>query len=157
MTIVVRSSGFENGAVIPMQYTQDGSNVSPPLRWSDIPETAEELAVIADDPDAPTAEPWVHWVMYGISATVQGLPQGIEKGPKPRGVTGAMQGINTNGTIGYDGPAPPPGHGPHTYHFKVYALDTELDVDPGLSKNALLASMEGHILAQGELTGIYER
>ena len=156
MTISVTSTAFENNTAIPERYTGDGANVSPPLKWTNLPEGTKELALIADDPDAPRPEPWVHWVIYKIPPTVSGLPEGVEKTEKP-GIDGAVQGQNTAGEIGYQGPAPPAGHGEHHYHFKLYALDTELDLGPGADKQAVLGKIEDHVLARGELVGTYQR
>ncbi len=157
MAIHVRSSAFDDGQPIPARYSQDGDNVSPPLQFDGIPAETAELAVIADDPDAPRDEPWVHWVIYRIPAGVDHLPEGVPASPRPDRPSGAMQGRNTSGNTGYDGPAPPRGHGTHHYHFKVYALDDELDLQPGADKQALLEAMEGHLLDEGELVGTYER
>ena len=113
--------------------------------------------MIVEDPDAPRAEPWVHWVLYKIPADVRTLPEGIPPAPTLDVPLGAMQGKNSWGTDGYRGPAPPPGHGTHHYHFRLYALDAPLRAAQGLDKPGLLAAMEGHILAQAELVGTYER
>jgi len=157
MTITVTSSAFGPNQPIPKKYTGEGVDVSPPLEFAGIPAEAKELALICDDPDAPRAEPWVHWVIYKIPPNTTALPEGVERTERPANVPGALQGRNDWGTIGYRGPMPPPGHGVHHYHFKVYALDAPLDVGPGLSKAQLLKAMEGHIIAQGELIGTYER
>jgi Raf kinase inhibitor-like YbhB/YbcL family protein len=157
MSITIRSTAFEAGRPIPGRHTEDGEDLSPELAWAGIPEGTKELALIVDDPDAPTPEPWVHWVIYKIPADLPGLMEGVAYAEAPAAPDGALQGKNTWGTIGYRGPAPPKGHGTHHYFFKLYALDGTLDVPPGLDKNALLAAMEGKILAQGELIGTYER
>ncbi|RME38625.1 MAG: YbhB/YbcL family Raf kinase inhibitor-like protein [Planctomycetota bacterium] len=157
MSITVESPAFTNNEPIPRRYTGDGDDVSPQLTWSDVPVQAKELALIMDDPDAPTPQPWVHWVIYKIPAAALGLPEGVETTESPSVPVGALQGKNSWGQIGYRGPAPPPGHGVHHYHFKLYALDKGLDAQPGLTKDELLSLMEGHILAQGELVGTYER
>ncbi len=149
MTIEVSSSAFEAGATIPKKHTGEGEDVSPLLRWSSLPQGTKEIAIICDDPDAPTEKPFVHWVIYKVPADQKGLPEGV--------IGGALEGINDFGRRGYDGCMPPQGHGVHHYHFKVYALDTELDAPADLSKDDLLAAMEGHILDQGELVGTYER
>jgi Raf kinase inhibitor-like YbhB/YbcL family protein len=107
------------------------------------------MALICDDPDAPTPEPWVHWILYKIPPTLSGLKEG-DKG-------GGVEGKNSFEKIGYGGPMPPRGHGMHHYHFKLYALDQPLGLGAGLSKDQLLAAMKGHVLAQGELIGTYER
>jgi Raf kinase inhibitor-like YbhB/YbcL family protein len=149
VTIEVSSPTFEQGATIPKRYTGEGQDVSPPLRWSGLPQATKEIALICDDPDAPTQKPFVHWVLYKIPADSRGLPEG--------GTEGALEGKNDFGRRGYDGCMPPRGHGVHHYHFKVYALNTELDAPAGLSKDDLLAAMEGCILDQGELIGTYAR
>jgi Raf kinase inhibitor-like YbhB/YbcL family protein len=157
MSIQVTSKAFESGQPIPPKYTADGENLSPALRWDGAPEGTRELALIVDDPDAPRPEPFVHWVIYKIPADAAGLPEGIPHGLKVATPAGAMQGTNSFGNIGYDGPAPPPGHGTHHYHFRLYALDQPLNLKGGLDKQALLRDMSGHILDEGELVGTYER
>ncbi len=160
MSITIHSTVFAEGDVIPQKHTGDGEDISPPLAWEDVPDETKELALICDDPDAPTAEPWVHWVIYKIAPTVTALPEGIPSDAQLDSPIQAFQGRNswpTGRTIGYRGPAPPPGHGIHHYHFKLYALDCKLNVKPGIDKNKLLASMDGHVLAQGELVGTYQR
>ena len=160
MTIELTSTAFGQGKPIPAKYTGEGDDVSPPLSWSKLPEGTEELALICDDPDAPTDEPWVHWVIYKIPATVNGLVENIPADAELKQPTGAMQGKNswTSGElIGYRGPMPPPGHGTHHYFFRLYALDAKLSVAPGLTKNQLLDEMRGHVIGQGELMGTYER
>ena len=155
--ITVRSKAFEPGKAIPPRHTGDGEDVSPPLTWSAVPAAAKELALIMDDPDAPRAKPWVHWVIYKLPADAAGLPEAVAKEAEPPDPAGAVQGKNTSGKIGYGGPAPPKGHGVHHYHFKLYALDAALAVKGGLDKEALLAAMSGHVIAQGELIGTYQR
>jgi Raf kinase inhibitor-like YbhB/YbcL family protein len=160
MTITVRSTAFGPQERIPKKYTGEGTDVSPPLAWSNLPEGTQELALICDDPDAPTSEPWVHWVIYKIPVAEQGLPEGVEKIEKPSVPSGAVQGKNSwpsGQNTGYRGPMPPPGHGTHHYHFTLYALKNKLDVGPGLDKKTLLSKMSGLILAQGRLTGVYSR
>ena len=157
MTITIETPAFANNSTIPVRYTGDGQDISPALAWSGVPDGTAELALIVDDPDAPTPEPWVHWVIYKIPAGVTGLPENVPTTESVAEPAGAVQGENTWPTTGYRGPAPPPGHGIHHYHFKLYALDAELNVGPGLDKKGLLAAMEGHILAQGELVGTFQR
>ena len=160
MSITVTSSAFAEGERIPKLFTGDGQDVSPPLHWEGIPEGAKELALICDDPDAPTAEPWVHWVIYKLPASLRELPQGLASTARLEQPITALQGCNswTSGrTIGYRGPAPPPGHGVHHYHFRLYALDCELKVNASVDKKTLLKSMDGHVLAEGELVGTYQR
>jgi len=151
-TITIESSAFGEGGMISQQYTCDGKNVSPPLKWSEPPEETGSFALISDDPDAP-AGTWVHWVVYNIPADVRELPENI---PSTENLSdGTVQGITDFRSIGYGGPCPP--SGTHRYYFKVYALDAMLDLSSGASKQQLLAAMEGHILAQGELMGRYAR
>lgn len=160
MTIEVTSTAFLNGGAIPKKYTGEGPDVSPPLTWSGVPEKAKELVLICDDPDAPTPEPWVHWVIYKIPAATKGLPEGVPRDAQLKDPPGALQGKNSwppSEAIGYRGPLPPPGHGVHHYYFRVYAVDTEMEKKPGLSKSAVLAAMRGHVLAEGVLMGTYER
>ena len=138
MSIKITSSAFAEGQQIPKKYTGEGQDVSPPLAWSDLPAGTKELVLICDDPDAPTDEPWVHWVIYKIPADVAGLPEGIARLPRLKNPAGALQGQNSwpkgQNNIGYRGPMPPPGHGVHHYHFKLYALEAKLVAEPGLDK-----------------------
>jgi Raf kinase inhibitor-like YbhB/YbcL family protein len=160
MSLQVSSSAFGQGKVIPKKYTGEGEDVSPPLAWSDVPAGTKELALVCDDPDAPRTDAWVHWVIYKIPADAQGLPEGVERKPRPKAPAGAMQGENSwpeGENIGYRGPMPPPGHGVHHYYFKLFALDTELSVEPGLDKKAILDAIRNHVLADGVLMGTYER
>ena len=160
MSLTVTSEAFKAGAPIPKKYTEDGEDVSPPLSWQNAPAGTKELALICDDPDAPVAEPWVHWVIYKIPASVTKLPEGVPADAELKSPAGARQGVNTwqsGRTVGYRGPAPPKGHGTHHYHFRVYALDAPLSLHAKATKKELLAAMKGHILAEGELIGTYER
>ena len=149
MAIEISSPAFSAGDVIPKKYTGEGEDVSPPLEWTGLPAETKEIALICDDPDAPTAEPFVHWVIYKIPGDRTSLSEGNAQG--------ALEGENDFGGTGYNGCMPPEGHGVHHYHFKVYALDTELEAEAGLSKAQLLEEMEGHVLDEGELIGTYER
>ena len=151
-TITIESSAFGEGGMIPVHYTCDGENISPPLKWSEPPEGTVSFAMISDDPDAP-AGTWVHWVVYNIPADVRELPENIPSTEKLS--DGTVQGITDFRSIGYGGPCPP--SGTHRYYFKVYALDAMLDLRPGATKQQFLAAMEGHILAQGKLMGRYAR
>lgn len=157
MTIRLTSDTISQNEPIPRRHTEDGEDVSPALGWSGAPESAAEFALIMDDPDAPTSEPWVHWVIYKIPAGTTELAEGLPQDETLSEPGGAMQGTNSWGSVGYRGPAPPKGHGVHHYHFKLYALDAELPLQPGLDKEALLEEMSGHILGEDELVGTYER
>jgi Raf kinase inhibitor-like YbhB/YbcL family protein len=153
MKIELSSIAFGEGANIPKLYTGDGKDISPPLRWLEPPQGTKSFVLICEDPDAPR-KTWVHWVLYNIPASQRELQEGIpaqEELP-----SGAKQGKNDFGKIGYGGPAPPPGK-PHRYFFKLYALDTQLDLPPGATKDQVVTTMKGHVLAEGQLMGRYGR
>jgi Raf kinase inhibitor-like YbhB/YbcL family protein len=166
--LAVTSLAFLQGDSIPVDFTADGRDISPPLRWSGAPAGTREFALILDDPDAPTPQPFVHWVIYKIPGSATGLPEAVPMGGpvKSPGLEGALQGTTGFAMFargggpppqaGYRGPAPPPGK-PHRYTFKVYALNAPLDAKAGLTKDDLLKAMEGKIVGQGELVGLYER
>jgi Raf kinase inhibitor-like YbhB/YbcL family protein len=130
-----------------VQYTCEGDDRSPALSWSDTPDGARTLALVVDDPDAPGGT-FTHWVAWGIDPGIGVLAEG-EAGP--------VEGANDFGGVGYGGPCPPPGHGPHRYSFRLYALDDELDLAPGATKDHLEQAIEGHTLGVAELGGTYER
>jgi hypothetical protein len=155
--ITVTSTAFDQGQPIPIKHTRDGEDVSPALSWNGVPSGAKELVLICDDPNAPGPQPWVHWVIYKIPGDADGLPESVPGSEVPGVPKGALQGENSWGRMGYNGPQPPRGDGPHHYFFKLYALDAPLDLKPGLDKDALLKAMEGHVIGQGELVGTYER
>lgn len=156
-TWTLTSTAFEPGTRIPPRHTGDGEDQSPPLAWSEPPPGTRGFALVVDDPDAPTKEPWVHWLLYRIPAGTTTLREGIPTTRTPTIPSGCIQGLNSWRTVGYRGPAPPAGHGLHRYHFKLYALDAPLRLDPGLDKPGLLAAIEGHVLASVELVGTYSR
>jgi len=147
--INLRSTSFSPDQKIPEKHSGDGGDLSPPLTWNGGPPDTKEYALICDDPDAPMEEPFVHWVLYNLPASQNSIPEGSNGG--------GTEGKNTAGKNKYMGPKPPPGHGVHHYHFKLYALDTKLDLGPGATKNELLKAIEGHVLEEGELIGTYER
>lgn len=148
----IKSSAFEEGRMIPKLHTCDGRNASPPLEWSGVPKGAVSLTLICEDPDAPSGT-WVHWTLYNLPAMVTTLPGGIP--PRKDLVYGESQGKNDFGKIGYGGPCPP--SGTHRYIFKVYALDTQLNLPAGANKKQIEKAMEGHILGEGKLIGKYSR
>jgi Raf kinase inhibitor-like YbhB/YbcL family protein len=150
--ITVTSDAFTEGSMIPMQYTCDGADISPPLKWSGIPDGAKSLALICDDPDAPS-KTWVHWVLYNLPPDLTGLPDSISSNEVLD--KGARHGITDFGRFGYGGPCPP--SGVHRYFFKLYAVDTMLDLSGRVDKEQLEAAMEGHVLASGQLMGTYTR
>ncbi len=150
--LTVSSTAFAEGASIPVKYTCQGNDVSPPLQWEGAPTNTKSLAVICDDPDAP-GRTWVHWVLYNLPSTTAAL---TENTPKTAALpNGAAQGLNSSGQTGYQGPCPPSGR--HRYYFKVYALDGKLSPQGRPTKEELLKAMEGHILAEGQLMGTYQR
>ena len=156
MALTLSSSAFTDGAAIPRQYTCQGDDRSPPLSWSGIPDTAASLALIVDDPDAPDPRAprrtWVHWLLYNLPVSGGGLDDGVRSADLPAG-TG--EGLNDWGRSGYGGPCPPVGR--HRYFFKLYALDTRLSDLQQPTKGQLEAAMQGHILAQAQLIGTYEK
>jgi Raf kinase inhibitor-like YbhB/YbcL family protein len=147
------SAAFAEGGAIPAKHTCDAKNVSPPLNWSNVPARAKSLVLIVDDPDAPSGT-WVHWVLYDLPATNVELAEDMPKSQYLAG--GAKQGLNDFRHLGYGGPCPPPGKA-HRYFFKLYALDTLLELKPGLTKKEIEAAMDQHILARGQLMGTYQR
>ena len=153
MTILLNSSAFADGSPIPSKYTCDGNDVSPPLNWSGVPQGTKSLALICDDPDAP-AGTWVHWVLYDIPATTDELPAGV---PATETLSsGARQGLNDFRRVGYGGPCPPRGN-PHRYFFRLYALAARLDLKTRATKADVVRAMQGHLLAEAQLMGKYQR
>jgi Raf kinase inhibitor-like YbhB/YbcL family protein len=151
--IELTSSAFREGETIPKKYTEDGEDVSPPLAWSEPPAGTRSFALICDDPDAPVGT-WVHWVLFNVTGESRRLDEGVPaRDSLPEG---AKQGKNSWKNIGYGGPAPPKGK-PHRYYFKLYALDTPLDLAAGATKEQLLDAMRNHVLAEGQLMGKYGR
>lgn len=153
MALSVSSPAFEEGGEIPVKYTCEGQNISPPLAWSEGPEGTSSFALIVDDPDAPLRA-FTHWVIFNLPADTRELAEGIT--PKGKLASGALQGRNDAGRSGYFGPCPPPGSA-HHYRFTLYALDETLDLAAGAFKEQVLEAMEGHVLAQGQLVGTYQR
>ncbi len=143
------SPAFLSGTRIPKDFTQEGSNQSPPLTWRDPPEGTQEYALICEDPDAPLAGSWVHWVLYNVPREILALDAG--------NVDGGTVGVNSLGNRGYTGPMPPLRHGTHRYHFTLYALDTKLRLPPARSRTELQEALSGHVLAVSVLIGTYDR
>lgn len=146
------SKAFKNGEKIPKKYTCDGQDISPPIKWEDIPENTKTLVLICEDPDAP-GKTWVHWVLFNIPPEIEELPEGVEN--KEKLENGAIHGVNDWGRLGYGGPCPP--SGTHRYYFRLYALDTELKLEPGDKKEEVVEAMKDHIIDQAELMGTYSR
>jgi Raf kinase inhibitor-like YbhB/YbcL family protein len=154
VSINLSSSAFAEGAAIPEEYTCQGKDRSPPLKWSGVPSETKSLALIMDDPDAPIGT-WVHWVLYDLAPSMTELPEGLSAKEHIAAGSG-KEGVNDFKRSSYGGPCPPAGK-PHRYFFKLYALDTTLDLKPGAKKKDLEHAMEKHILAQGQLIGTYKR
>jgi Raf kinase inhibitor-like YbhB/YbcL family protein len=150
--IKISSPAFDDGGILPAIFGYNYDNMSPPLRWSQIPRQTKSIALICEDPDAPYGN-WTHWILFNISPRMDGLPEGVPKEDVVLG--GAMQGINDFRKIGYDGPAPP--KGVHRYYFKIYALDQTIDLEPGIGRKELLKKIEGHIIGQGAIMGRFKR
>ncbi|HHP7244456.1 MAG TPA: YbhB/YbcL family Raf kinase inhibitor-like protein [Elainellaceae cyanobacterium] len=147
----LESAAFSQDGMIPSKYTCDGQDLSPPLSWGTPPDGTESLALIADDPDAPSGT-FVHWVLYNMPPDVQQLPEGATDSI---GSMGGVQGKSDFGKQGYGGPCPP--GGTHRYFFKLYALDTMLDLEPGATKADVVKAMDSYIVANGELMARYSR
>jgi len=144
----LESSVFTHNSYIPIEYTGEGQDISPPLTWTNVPSGTRSLALVCDDPDAPMGT-WDHWILYNIPPNLTHIEKGGNNLP-----AGVGLGKNSWGRLDYGGPMPPSGI--HHYHFTLYALDTELDLQSGVKKDALLKAMEGHVLATATLTGLYQ-
>lgn len=152
MTLILRSPAFGQGENIPARYTCQGSDISPPLTWTESTEGTQSYALVMDDPDAPGGV-FTHWLIHDIPASMNELPEGVPTDPR---TSNGVQGRNDFGRTGYGGPCPPPGK-PHRYRFNLYALDEKLNVEPGVSKTQLLANTEDHVLERSELVGLFQR
>jgi Raf kinase inhibitor-like YbhB/YbcL family protein len=151
MAFTLTSSAFHEGKTISLEYTCEGTDTSPELRWHDAPSETHSFALIMHDPDAPNGD-FTHWLMWDIPANLTALTSGTGNAPA------GAHGRNSFGRGGYGGPCPPPGHGPHRYFFELYALDIpRLEIAPDAQREELEAAIQGHILAQTQLMGIYER
>jgi Raf kinase inhibitor-like YbhB/YbcL family protein len=151
--LVLTTAAFRDGETIPVTHTCDGEDASPPLAWTGVPVETRAFALICDDPDAPRGT-WVHWVIWNLPADAVELGQAVP--PNPELPSGARQGLNDSGEIGYGGPCPPRGK-PHRYFFRLFALDSALNLSPGAKRGDLEQAMEGHVLATGTLMGTYQR
>jgi Raf kinase inhibitor-like YbhB/YbcL family protein len=156
MAFILTSPAFANNGSIPKQYTCEGADISPLLRWSGVPQGTKSFALIIDDPDAPDPRAptmtWVHWVVYDIPAEAQGLPENAANSGLP---AGARQGLNDWKRAGYGGPCPPIGR--HRYFHRLYALDTVLPDLGHATKAQLLDAMKGHVIAEAQLGGTYQK
>lgn len=144
----LESTAFKHNAPIPALYTCDGKNISPELHWTDVPDTTKSFVLIVDDPDAPGNAPFVHWVLFNIPATTRSLSQDIQNGD-------FIQAKTSFGVNKYGGPCPP--SGTHHYHFKLYALDTIVDLTKDATKHDVLNALEGRVIGQAQLIGLYKR
>ena len=153
MAFTLTSLAFKEGDLIPKKHTCEGPDLSPQLRWTNAPQGTKSFALIADDPDAPVGN-WTHWVLYDLPAGTASLPEDVPKSEELP--NGARQGRNDFRRIGYGGPCPPPGK-PHRYFFRLYALNSKLNLKPGATKADVEKAMEGHVLAKAELMGKYRR
>lgn len=157
-TMKLTSPQFDRQQPIPTRHSGEGVDVSPALAWVGAPAETRSFALVCDDPDAMSVagKVWDHWVIWNIPPTASGLPENVARTETVAALGGARQGMNTWPRLGYHGPMPPPGHGVHHYHFKLYALDRALDLPARSTKAALETAMRGHILAEAELIGTYE-
>ena len=153
MNLELTSTAFQEGESIPREFTGDGQNSSPPLKWNEPPKGTKSLALVCEDPDAPKGT-FTHWVAFNLPPESRELSAGVPT--EPTLANGTIQGINDMGRIGYAGPAPPSGK-KHHYSFKLYALDSKLNLKPGATTNAVEQAMKGHVLARAELMGRYGR
>jgi Raf kinase inhibitor-like YbhB/YbcL family protein len=151
MTIRLLSNAFTEGGMVPKRNACEGENLSPALSWSGAPGHSQSFALIVDDPDAPSGT-FTHWVLFNIPAGASALPEGVAKNHSVSGI--GQQGINDFHKTGYDGPRPPAGKA-HRYYFKLYSLDTILTLPSGSTAAQLFRVMQGHILATGQLLGLY--
>lgn len=149
----LKASPFQPGSDIPAQFACDGADISPALSWTAPPEGTQSFALIVEDPDAPRGT-FVHWVLYDLPVNERNLPEDVP--PQHRLASGARQGRNDFGKVGYGGPCPPAGP-PHRYYFRLYALDTRLELKAGAARAQVDRAMRGHILAQAELMARYRR
>jgi hypothetical protein len=147
------STVIQQGSEIPPLYTSDGENISPELSWQDFPDKTQSFVLIVHDPDAPRPGGFTHWVIYNIPSTTSHIDEDISHDEQV--ATLGLQGKNDGGKIGYIGPAPP--SGTHRYFFRLFAIDTVLDLSPGATHKEVSAAIKGHILAQSELMGTYEK
>ncbi|MBI4124708.1 MAG: YbhB/YbcL family Raf kinase inhibitor-like protein [Deltaproteobacteria bacterium] len=157
MAFTLSSTAFQQEQTIPKQFTCDGPDTSPELKWAGAPAAAKSFALIMDDPDAPPGT-WVHWIIYDLPAKTASLPEGVAKTAEgPNGSKqGLVWGVESFSRVGYYGPCPPPGK-PHRYYFKLYALDAPLNLPAKATKPQVEAKMKGHILGQAALMGTYGR
>jgi Raf kinase inhibitor-like YbhB/YbcL family protein len=153
VALQITSPAFADGERIPVKHTADGDDVSPELRWGGLPPNTQSIALVCEDPDAPRGI-WTHWVLFNLPADKPMLAEGVST--EKELPDGTRQGKNDFGKIGYGGPSPPKGK-PHRYYFKLYALDTKLNLSAGATRQQLLDAIKGHVVAEGQLMGQYGR
>jgi Raf kinase inhibitor-like YbhB/YbcL family protein len=154
-SMTVTSPSFPANGTMPAKHADYGERISPELSWTGVPPSAKSLVVIVEDPDAKDPKPFVHWVLYDLPPSVSSLPESVPRMPRLPEFGGALQGRNSRGTVGYFGPHPPKGDPAHHYHFEVFAVDILPNLDPAATATAVLATITGHVVARGELVGVY--
>ncbi|WP_202935112.1 YbhB/YbcL family Raf kinase inhibitor-like protein [Halorussus amylolyticus] len=154
--VSISSPAFENGGTIPTEYTCDGENLSPPLRIESVPEEAESLALVMDDPDAPSP-PFVHWLLWDVPVDAGEIPENVSPGETVDALDGAAQGANGTGELGYVGPCPPENDPQHTYLFTLYALEESPGLDPGAEYEEVLEAVIPRAIDRDQYVGQYER
>ena len=147
-TLDVTSSFFSDGGTLPLSFTASGAGVAPPIAWTNVPDGARSLVVLCEDPDAPSPNAFVHWLVYSLPVLARSIGASPSRG---------REGKNSMARTGYAPAAPPPGHGVHHYHFQVFALDTVLELGEGAGRTAVLDAMRDHVLAWGEIVATFER
>jgi Raf kinase inhibitor-like YbhB/YbcL family protein len=155
MSLDINSTVFESGGTIPEKYSCDGENISPPIEWRGVPSEAESLVLVCDDPDAGSVDPFTHWVLYNIPANAVRLPESFNDQMESLHWDGT-QGRNSFGNTRYDGPCPPTGEN-HRYFFRMYALDEDLDLPPGMNRDQILHRIEDHVIEHAEMEGRFSR
>ncbi|MCK4500079.1 YbhB/YbcL family Raf kinase inhibitor-like protein, partial [Candidatus Babeliales bacterium] len=150
MQIIVESNAFNDGETLPIDYTCDGKDISPPLSWKNLPKETQSVALLCDDPDAPMGT-WIHWILFNISPSITTLTEAVDEAT----ISGAIRGNNSWNRTGFGGACPPTGE--HRYIFRIYALDTKLSLTEGATKTEILNNIKGHVLGMGNLTGRYSR
>jgi Raf kinase inhibitor-like YbhB/YbcL family protein len=150
----LESASFREGEPIPSDHSRDGADSHPALAWSGEPAGTRSFALVCEDPDAPRGT-WIHWILFNVPETATGLESGVAKGEQHP--SGGVHGRNDFGELGWDGPAPPRGHGVHRYVFRLFALDARVGLPVGASRADLERAMRDHVLAEAKLTGTYRR
>lgn len=155
-SLTISTAAFADGETIPQRFTADGADVSPPLSIDGVPDEADSLALVVDDPDAPGGT-FVHWLLWNVPADTETIPENQPQARQIEALGGAKQGTNGFGELGYRGPRPPADDGPHTYRFTLYAIETPVNVQAGARKGRLDEAMADNTLASARLTGEYAR